>query len=334
MSGALLDGLESARDGLIGVWNGTVGPRVPQRRLASGPGDIWYASETIRGDLLVYDLIAGVTVAADTAKAEVNLPGGPRLGLGCPDLGFFAQQMPLVRSYADLRLDRAAEIDTQIDDIMSYFGGFVFLNNTRRRQTAELLHAVVDLCIMVEMRIKHAFAVPRPIDFDGRIHPMIDTPTHGAFPSGHATEAFAVASVLNALVTGQTIQQGVAAHGELFRLAHRIATNRTVAGVHFPADSAAGALLGCGLADFVLAQAGGPSTGANLVLTAEADDAPGYFGSADDFTLPWLANALQGLAAEKDAKASAPIARPVLSAVWQRASAEFDIYQAAPGAGV
>ncbi|MEM9268568.1 MAG: phosphatase PAP2 family protein [Pseudomonadota bacterium] len=324
MSGPLLDGLEASRDGLIGLWNGQPDRQVPQRRLSKGAGDIWYASETIRGDLLVYDLTAGVTVDAGLAQAEVNLPGGPPLVLCCPDLDFFKQQMPLVRTYADLRGDRMAEIDTPLDDILSYFGGFVYLDVARRRQTVELLSAAVDLCIYVEMRIKHGFAVPRPIDFDPRIHPMIDTPTHGAFPSGHATEAFAVAGVLHCLLTGGTVAAGVAAHHELFQLAHRIATNRTVAGVHYPADSAAGAILGCGLADYVLAQAGAPAGSLPLKLAAPGGEDGAVFGPTDDFTLGWLAEAMAGAEA---VETSSSIDRPILKSAWARAAQEFALYQ-------
>lgn len=43
----------------------------------------------------------------------------------------------------------------------------------------------------------------------------------------------------------------------LMRLASRIAVNRTVAGVHFPVDSAAGAVLGLTLAEFVHGQCTG-----------------------------------------------------------------------------
>ena len=46
------------------------------------------------------------------------------------------------------------------------------------------------------MIAKHALAVRRPDQLDGRILPMIPTPGHGAFPSAHATEAYAVATVL------------------------------------------------------------------------------------------------------------------------------------------
>ena len=83
---------------------------------------------------------------------------------------------------------------------------------------------------------------------------MILTPTHGSLPSGHATEAFLVArllwKLLRASKTPQYQEHGV--WGEmLMRQAARIAVNRTVAGVHFPVDSVAGAILGLTLANYI-----------------------------------------------------------------------------------
>jgi hypothetical protein len=82
---------------------------------------------------------------------------------------------------------------------------------------------------------------------------MIPTPGHGALPSGHATEAFAVARVLLALAGGRF---GGQLDEMLMRQAARIAINRTIAGVHFPVDSAAGQMLGLSIADYLLRRAG------------------------------------------------------------------------------
>jgi hypothetical protein len=62
----------------------------------------------------------------------------------------------------------------------------------------------------------------------------------------------------------------------LMRQASRIATNRTVAGVHFPIDSVAGGLLGLTLADHVHAMCQG---GAWSFAKFEGP----YFDPADDF---------------------------------------------------
>jgi membrane-associated phospholipid phosphatase len=123
---------------------------------------------------------------------------------------------------------------------------------------------LLDTVISIEQRMKHLCSVARPVDLSPQIQPVIETPGHSAYPSGHATEAFAVATLLSALrlsaggTADATLVDGVltrlspAAESAsvtdpvilLYRLAARIADNRTVAGVHYPVDSAHGALLG------------------------------------------------------------------------------------------
>src|SRR5205814_8691547 len=89
-----------------------------------------------------------------------------------------------------------------------------------------------------------------------RVHPVIRTPAHGSLPSGHATIAFFVSCLLSSLLKltpGDTGLKG-AKWRQLFRLAHRIAQSRVVAGVHFPMDSLAGRMLGETLANFFIAR--------------------------------------------------------------------------------
>jgi hypothetical protein len=111
------------------------------------------------------------------------------------------------------------------------------------------------------MRVKHALACRRPVEYSPQIQPMIPTPGHGSFPSGHATEAFVTAFVFEALLAHAHAHGTAGGHGspifvQLMRIAERIAINRTVAGVHFPVDSVAGMVLGRTLAEFFLARFG------------------------------------------------------------------------------
>jgi membrane-associated phospholipid phosphatase len=117
------------------------------------------------------------------------------------------------------------------------------------------------------MRIKHALACRRPIEFSPEVQPIILTPSHGTLPSGHATEAFAMAFVLWLVLRAAAAEAAaedpprLLAYGhksyvmQLMRQAARIAINRTVAGVHFPADSVAGAILGLTLGQYLVARA-------------------------------------------------------------------------------
>lgn len=131
------------------------------------------------------------------------------------------------------------------------------------------------------------------MDFDLGIQPIIQTPDHSTFPpSGHATEAYALATVMHRLQTGK----GGAKHGGVdnnalpFRIAHRIAANRTVAGgVHYPVDSAAGAVLGMTIAEAVLSLCDGGAKASTATLdwaSLPADPATNPPESPRDFTPP------------------------------------------------
>jgi hypothetical protein len=113
----------------------------------------------------------------------------------------------------------------------------------------------MSLAIHVQMRFKHAFACQRPVELSPQIQPMIPTPGHAAWPSGHATEAYLTCTLLQAL-----LPNGGKYKEQLERLAARCAVNRTIAGLHYPVDSAVGRLLGTALSDFMMARC----TGAKL----------------------------------------------------------------------
>ncbi|MBQ0919153.1 phosphatase PAP2 family protein [Hydrogenophaga aromaticivorans] len=191
-----------------------------------------------------------------------NIQREPLVRLRAPTKAQFKKQLDLVAAYADLRADRAAEVVAQLTPPLAFFSSMVGLTAHRHKKTLQLLDLVFALCLHVEMRFKHVFASLRPEAFSPQIQPMIQTPGHGSWPSGHATEAFAFAVLLEALLNaasaeGVATPNGTASHEQLQRLAARIAVNRTVAGVHFPVDSAAGRLLGTALAEFLVARATG-----------------------------------------------------------------------------
>src|SRR4051812_17428852 len=158
--------------------------------------------------------------------------------------------------------------------------------------------------VAAEMRVKHALASPRPVEYSPQVMPMIQTPGHSSFPSGHAVEAFMLAHVLaelietaapNELVTTSVISGDSAPaslRGQLMWLAARIATNRVVAGVHFPVDNAAGMVLGSLLGRYFVALATGkPATGKKRSLESWTFDATRY--GADDFRWRDMLRALE-----------------------------------------
>ena len=117
----------------------------------------------------------------------------------------------------------------------------------------ELLLAVQRLVQQVQVRFKHTLACRRPVEYSSQIQPVIPTPGHGALPAGHAAEAFAMAIVLIAITGGKVPQLP----SQAIALAHRVAQNRVVAGVHFPVDLIAGAILGLVLGAYFVTRATG-----------------------------------------------------------------------------
>jgi hypothetical protein len=162
--------------------------------------------------------------------------------------------LDLVEAYADLRDDRAQEIVSQLGVPAAFFGSIAYLHADRMPWTMELIYTALRFAYAVTMRLKHAFACRRPHEYSPQIQPMIACPLHTSWPSGHATEGHLFARVLLEFLRG-TKGDGTLMHlwaNQLMRQAARIAVNRTVAGLHFPVDSAAGALLGLTLAEYLI----------------------------------------------------------------------------------
>jgi hypothetical protein len=103
-----------------------------------------------------------------------------------------------------------------------------------------------------------------------------------------------------------------------FRVAHRIATNRSVAGVHFPVDSAAGALIGCALGETMFRIASGrgridwpqPRT---LDFGTPVEGEPPF-----DLSLGWLRDQLD------DDAPMRPTTRDVFGTLWENAADEWE----------
>jgi hypothetical protein len=158
------------------------------------------------------------------------------------------EQLRFMDEYADLREDRASEILCQMGMQTAFWTTIANLRPDRTRFTLELLNVALQLAIVVEMRFKHALACPRPVEFSSQVQPMIQTPGHGSLPSGHSTQAYMIALVLYEILPAG--RKNALLKEQLLRQADRVAINRTVAGVHFPIDTAAGHVLGTTLAEY------------------------------------------------------------------------------------
>lgn len=216
------------------------------------------------------ELVEGLQFSAHKGMASLHhVKVGKRgcqqrtlLDLTAPALPLLQGQMELVAAYADLRGDRGAEILAQMGLPVPFWAAITGILDHRQKKTLQLMALAFSLANHVEMRFKQMFAIVRPVELSPQIQPMIPTPGHGAYPSGHATEAFTVATFLNALLRaarpGKPHAAGHAATQlQLQRQAYRIAVNRTVAGVHYPVDSAAGRVLGTLLGEYLVARCAG-----------------------------------------------------------------------------
>jgi hypothetical protein len=105
--------------------------------------------------------------------------------------------------------------------------------------------------------------------------------------------------------------------GMAFRLAHRIASNRSVAGVHFPVDSAAGAIIGCLMGDALYRVATGATDWPDMqeISFAPVPDSDPPF----DLTLRWLRDQLPADAAG----GSSPDQTSIFGKLWKEAAEEW-----------
>lgn len=101
-------------------------------------------------------------------------------------------------------------------------------------EVAVLAYTWEDLSTLI-MAEKKQFNRVRPHILKAALEPVIDVPRHPAYPSGHSTQAHFLAYIL-----GELHPESRDAY---IARADEIAHHREVAGLHYPSDSAAGALL-------------------------------------------------------------------------------------------
>lgn len=91
---------------------------------------------------------------------------------------------------------------------------------------------------------KYAYQYKRPNMVDTSIVTIMPTPNHPSYPAGHATISWAAATVLSAYLPGNK--------AEWEDLAKEASDSRTIGGIHFPSDNAAGTTLGTNIGNQVL----------------------------------------------------------------------------------
>lgn len=235
-----------SREAIVGteVLTATAPPPQPAPGIARLPAEL-------RLPVLRQELTEGLTVTASAGQAQLTCQGGPLVTITAPKPKALADAVEMVGHYAELRADRLAEIEVQRGPLIPFFAAIHPLEPARDAATLEALACALEVATPLIMRLKLALACPRPAELSPGIQPMIASPGHPAYPSGHATQAFCLAALLTRLIDPEAPFR---ARDPLFLLAARIAVNRTVAGVHYPVDSAAGAVLGLQIAEWLWAR--------------------------------------------------------------------------------
>jgi len=215
----------------------------------------------VRATLGIGEMLQGITLQASGTNAFQVLSSGNLIAeVQRPVPATFRNQIQMVLNWSQLRNERATEIMAEIDPQYAFWSSIVYLHPERTRRTLELINMVLQFCVYVEMRFKHALACFRPVEYNAQVQPMITTPGHNSFPMGHAAQAYAVAHVIKKLLSLDPALPHKWAIDQLDRLSARITTNRVIAGVHFPVDSMAGRMLGVALGEYFYGRCTGNQT--------------------------------------------------------------------------
>lgn len=118
------------------------------------------------------------------------------------------------------------EIENELD------GGNIFPLFSPNTEELDSIHRFITFIAPYIMHFKKKFDRVRPRILEPQIEPTIDPPGHPAYPSGHAAQVYGIALYMSQLHPHNK--------EKLMRIAHRVATNRELAGVHYSSDTEAG----------------------------------------------------------------------------------------------
>jgi hypothetical protein len=125
--------------------------------------------------------------------------------------------------------------------------GYVLRDWNVRETGREILEAGFISHLLDKWVLKRAFGRERPFESDGETHFHFGS-SHDSFPSGHATEAFSVASVIAMKSNGWVLPTAAYAAATL------VCFDRVNDHVHFASDVVAGAILGTAVGRFIVAR--------------------------------------------------------------------------------
>ena len=178
-------------------------------------------------------LLAGVVAGEFASQPDWRTAAAP----GEP----WANEEPEYKRDLEILLGYARSADTQtvpVDEIVAqsasfseYFARLVACSPESRPNAYALILIGIQVGGLVAAHFKLRYMRPRPGQVMPELNPVIPTPRHPAYPSGHALQSFMIAKILSSVVP--------AMKPYLDTLACEIARNRERARVHYPSDSGA-----------------------------------------------------------------------------------------------
>jgi hypothetical protein len=179
------------------------------------------------------------------------------------------EEIPKLLKMKMERASRVAQIQEQnVGSMFSkIFPNHLMFSAASHPATFEVLRVGVQVGRAVVMVWKDEIKRARPAQLSAAIDPVIETPGHPSYPSGHSTQAHLVARLLAAV---HPRSKDSAWRKAIEGLASEVARNREVAGVHYLSDSEAGVDLARALAGILLDDKMCPSFG-ELVKSARRE---------------------------------------------------------------
>jgi membrane-associated phospholipid phosphatase len=199
----------------------------------------WYAFRVLKQFAGTgWDTVALNDALADTLIDLKNTPTGGTKTFQELEI------IELVNAARDERASALGEILAQDVEFITAFMEALSMTPGSHPRTYRVLHIASLIGSYCALYYKDIFERPRPSWECPALMPPVPVPGHASYPSGHATQAYLfwlTIKYMLGIVSPALPAADITAVGEtLSALAHRVARNREIAGLHYPSDSKAG----------------------------------------------------------------------------------------------